>query len=312
MMPSTLFNNIATQVDAENRVKAELKAGLTPATPGALDLLLADLKAPNSISVQAAPPAAATEPPSRGGAPQREGLTERAQENLTTLSQPPAVVERMKKGPKELTKEVARSAPEANSEETRLVTAATSLESDIASLQAQIAQATETLSKSLGESKLGLVTTLNTLYELMDKNSRRVIRLKDLIVAVDEKRDIKSANLSPAAKKKAEEITAKIEKKAAEIKELKEEVQALTEEQFSKYGGTETEKRRVTTAPNPDMVASLVAVFGLMGTHPEKASSIRAGVVEMLKTVWERLKSVFSDFDSLDKDVAEYSSLAGA
>lgn len=276
---------------------------------GGLETLLADLSAPGYISLQAAPPVA--EPPSRGQAPQREDLSERANENLKTLSQPPTAIEHMKKGPKELTKEVARSAPEASKEETALVESAEKLEGEIKSLQDQIAAATGELTKSMGEKKASLITTLNTLYELMDKNGRRVTRLKDKIIAIDEKREVKEANLSPAAKKKVEEIKAKIDRKSEELKALKDEIKDLTAEQFQKYGGTETEQRRVTEAPNPDMkVASLASLTSLVAAGHEKALTIQAGIIDVLKTVWNKLKSVFGGFDEIENDVDELAGLA--
>lgn len=291
-------------VPEENGVMRKL-SGEPSAETDPMTAMLADLRSPGYFLT--ADPVA--EPTSRGGAPSREGMTDRAKENLQTLVQKPAAIKQMKKGPQSLSKEVARSSPEASKEETALLESAVGLESEIEALTVQIAEAIKALTTAKGERQAALITTLNTLYEVMDKNKRRVVKFKDQIVAADEKRDIKSAAKSPAAIKKSEEIQAKMDKKKEEIKALAEELAALTEEQFVKYGGVETEKRDVAMFPNPDMAASLAKLCNLLATS-DKVSVIRAGVLEMLKSIWNKLKTAFSGLDDIEKDVAEYEKLA--
>ena len=146
----------------------------------------------------------------------------------------------------------------------------------------------------------------------MDKNGRRVTRFKDMIIAVDESRNIKSANLSPQAIKKAAELKAKVDRKNAEIEDLNAEIKELTAEQFKKYGGVETEEPRVTDFPNPDMKAGLVRLSTLLAKKPEQAQVIRAGIIEVLKSMWNKFKTIFSGLDELEQDVNEYTQLAAA
>jgi len=309
-------NAILGFILSKDDIKAELTVlvdGLSAPLVVSADRVLGRLEdegvAVTIEGLRAADPVA--EPKSRGGAPQTEDLAPRAAEAVDTLSTPPSKIDKMKKGPKSLTKEVAQSAPEANAGESALLTSANALETEIAVLETQMAAAVSELKKSTVDRKQSLITALNTLYEVMDKNKRRVIRFKEAIIAVDEQRDIKEANLSPQAKKKAEEAKAKMDKKREEIKAIQEELEALTSAQFEKYGGKQTEVRRITETPNPAMAASLGRLCGLLGAG-ESFVALRAGILDTLKSLWSKLKTAFDGFDGIEKDIQDYAELAAA
>lgn len=236
--------------------------------------------------------------------------SERAEGATETAVQHPAKMEQMKKGPKGLGVEQEKTAPAADTVEADLVANALKLDVEIEGIKLQMKDAVKALEETKKDREQKQFDTVKTLYEVMEAKSRPVIRLKDVVVAIDKRITVKAANLSPQAKKKMDVLNQRILEATGQISEARKEIEELTLAQFEKFGGKESEMRRVSTFPS--QLASAVAGISQIQAKAfaEKNSQLLAGIsagfLDVLKGFWKKLKGVFS---GIEKMVEEAESL---
>lgn len=270
-----------------NLIKPELKAA--PAVPA------------TKKTEDPTPPV--KEPKSRGTAPQKEEMREKGKERTETKTTPPSALSRTK--PKSLTKDISKSAPEATEQQASAVEAVLELESSVEAIDQQIEEAIGELQKSKDERSQELAAAAADLHAVIEEAKTPVLKYKDQILAIDEKRKIKKVNLSRAASKKAAEIAKKIAAETAKIKKFQAELNTLLEEQFKKHGGVETEQQRVTMFPAVHNLLKAAAMPDLTEDDQARLNKVRAGIWDFITDMANKAKEAFQGLLGLDDDIQE-------
>ncbi len=261
---------------------------------------------PVNANLQAAPP-----PTSRGGAPQREEMTEKAREATEVKRAMPKTMDRSKGGPKSLKKETTDVAPEASAAQSQALGAVITLEGTISEIQTQIKEATKELQEKLKTQKSELATAVEQAVTLVETAENQVIKYKDQLVAVDSAREVKKVNLSQAAQKKDADIAATIADLNKEVKEFKEEQLALQLEQFKKHGGEEIESPKLSMFP-ASLIQAFLALTSRNDLVPADFSRLRAlsaGIGDVFSAVISKIKSFYDRLVGLGDDITEYARL---
>ena len=226
-------------------------------------------------------------PDTRGNALQDEEKTERAKKMSTEIEKPP-VMEHMKKGPKAIDLENAKTAPEASAGLKTLIEAAEAAEDAVKSVKDEAAA----VAKKLGEAKVKEASAIKAIVDDMEKNEEVVVKIGDRLVALDQSKNKAAVNIPKTGALRtrydhALEMLKNLQNAAAEQAKAVKALEAEAEEQ---YGGTYNVEKRVSIFP-----ASLRAALGVV-----------AGFADIVKGIVNWVKSLFDVAKDAEKAVIDF------
>jgi hypothetical protein len=226
-------------------------------------------------------------PDTRGNALQDEEKTERAKKMSTEIEKPP-IMEHMKKGPKAIDLENAKTAPEASAGLKTLIEAAEAAEAAVKSVKDEAAA----VAKKLGEAKVKEASAIKAIVDDMEKNEEVVVKIGDRLVALDQSKNKAAVNIPKTGALRtrydhALEMLKNLQNAAAEQAKAVKALEAEAEEQ---YGGTYNVEKRVSIFP-----ASLRAALGVV-----------AGFADIVKGIVNWVKSLFDVAKDAEKAVIDF------
>lgn len=240
-------------------------------------------------------------PGSLGKAPQEEELTKKAKDNVEKIVEPPKSLEKMKEGPRDISKDKARTAPEAGSPIQALVDKTLSIETEKANAIQKLNKFKEGLNLELIDENYK--KTVKELHDAIEATGEPVLKLKDQLLATVVKRDVTEANMSDETRKKFDALIAKLEVKETEMAKLNEQIEELVNASFARMGGTEKQTQRVVTYPSGQTAAAslIETVFaaGLTEEQNTRFQRLQAGLKEMFKAIVDKAKEFASGIGEL-------------
>ncbi len=233
----------------------------------------------------------ADKPDTRGDAAQEEDLTKRAKEKSTEQQKPP-VLEHMKKGPKAVPSESARTAPEAGGALATLIAAADAAQAATAAAAAEAAKA----SAKVGAAKSDEAKAVQLIVDEMEKTNTVVARIKDTLVALDASKNRAAVNIPKTGELRtrydqAMQLLKTIQDQAKEQADVVKAIEAEAEEQ---YGGTYNVQKRVSLFP-ASLQAALAAVAGF--------SDMVKGLVDWVKGLFGMAEEAEAAVDAFGKEL---------
>jgi hypothetical protein len=217
----------------------------------------------------------------------------------TTLV-PPKEITHNKRGTEEVPIKRALTAPEAKGKVAKILEEAVKLETEIASLKEARKLASAKYVKDEKEKAMALSGLLHEVFSTLDKESIRVVKFKDQIVAIDETVGRLESNLTDYASGKLNDLANQAEKLEADLEAIRDQEEAILAEQFEKHGGKQEKLERVVMFPNPNAkvesghsnTASLLGILAEKKNYA-KYRTLVAGIFSAVKAFWENFKSFF-------------------
>lgn len=246
------------------------------------------------------------EPASRGGAPQEEELTKRGEAERKKITEPPKRLGKTK--PKAITKDIAKAAPEAGAAIQQLVSTAIEIEKEKEGAEAELENFRSSLNLDLIDERYQKAAA--SLYEAIEKTSEPVLKIKDMLVAIDVKRDVVEANMSKETQKKYNDLLGKMKDTATTIKALKNEISEIINASFSRMGGTEKETQRVTTFEGSGLTViqaiSQMRLMTLSGDMAQRYRKLEAGLLELFTGAVAKAKEILSNIKNMVSDAKDF------